>query len=383
MVKRKNLPFKAMAGIYLHIPFCHNKCSYCDFYSTPDHNQRKEYVKSLIKELQLWLKTPEVSEIEWNTVYIGGGTPSMLTLEELTRIVSFLPLEHVEEFTIEANPEDITEEWVSNVQSLGINRISIGIQSFDDKELELVRRNHKSEEAIGALKILKQSGIGNISADLIYGLPGQTIRSWEKSLDTLVGFNPEHISAYSLSYEPGTRLYAMLKAGKIKEASDETICQMYNMLTSKMTTAGYDHYEISNFGTKGKHSKHNSSYWTFSPYLGIGAAAHGYIKGIRYANPWSISKYIQGISSGIFVSEKEVLTLEDIYNEYLMTSLRTSTGLQINRMAELTDTAHADRLQGSLLKPLNRGLLEETTVGIRIPESKWLISDSIIRDIMI
>ncbi len=342
-----------------------------------------EYVKTLIKELNLWLTVPEISEINWDTIYIGGGTPSILTFKELDMLASELPLKHVQEFTIEANPEDVTEEWVNQILHVGVNRVSIGIQSFIDEELVSVRRNHRAIQALNALEIIRHSGVKNVSADLIYGLPHQNLNTWKKSLDRLLSFHPEHISAYSLSYEPGTRLHAMLKAGKITETPDDIICRMYTTLTERMSDAGYEHYEISNFGIQGKHSRHNSAYWTFSPYLGIGAGAHGYVNGIRCANPRSIPKYIKGISAGKLVSEQEILTRDDIYNEYLLTSLRTSGGTAFSRMMELTDSTYVEKLKKSVLKPLKYGMLEETMEGLRIPESKWLISDAIIRDLMI
>ena len=372
-----------MAGIYIHIPFCHNKCSYCDFYSTPNHRLKSEYIKALTKEIRLWLSKPEIHNIDWTTIYIGGGTPSLLEADELSDIISELPLTNVQEFTIEANPENISERWVSSILPLGINRVSIGIQSLADNELKIVGRNHSSIQAIKALQILRLAGVNNISDDLIYGLPGQTLDSWERSLNTIMDFRPEHLSAYSLSYEPGTRLYAQRETGKIFETEDDIICQMFEMLTEKTLDHGYEHYEISNFGLPGRHSMHNSSYWTFSPYLGIGAAAHGYIDGIRFANPWNIRKYIDSITHGQIIADKEILTANDIYNEYVMTALRTTSGIVYDRLMQLTGDAMAERLKSSASKLINSGLLENTIHGVRIPQNKWLVSDAIIRDLMV
>lgn len=372
-----------MAGIYIHIPFCHSKCSYCDFYSMPRLELRNEYVNALIKDIRLWLSKPETQELTWNTVYIGGGTPSLLSIDELSRIIAELPLTSVSEFTIEANPEDITPEWASSIIKLGINRVSIGIQSFSDDELKAIGRNHSSAQAMLALEVLRNAGVGNISADLIYGLPGQSVDSWQDSIARLTEFHPEHISAYSLSFEKGTKIYAQRSVGKVKEADEDTVCLMYDTLTQSLSKSGYEHYEISNFGLPGKHSRHNSSYWTFTPYLGIGVAAHGYINGRRYANPWNIKKYIEALSSGHRFAREEILHVNDIYNEYVMTALRTSAGIKFSKLASLTDATLCDKLKAIMVRPLNDGLLERTDDGIRIPEKKWMVSDSIIMDLMI
>jgi len=372
-----------MAGIYLHIPFCHSKCSYCDFYSVPQQGLRRAYIEALVKELDLWLCKDEVQDIEWDTVYIGGGTPSILTPGELQTIIEALPLKQVKEFTIEANPEDVDEAWVSTVKSYGINRVSIGIQSFSDEELRLVGRNHTSKQAFKALHALRKGGIENISADLIYGLPGQTLESWAFSLDSLIAFKPEHISSYALSYEPGTRLYAQRKTGKIIETDDETINDMYNYLVKITSKHGFEHYEISNFGLHLRHSKHNSSYWTFTPYLGIGVAAHGFIGTTRYANPWNIRKYIDKVTAGELIAEKENLTLNDIYNEYLMISLRTAEGLNFSRLVELTGSEYYEFLKKGIAKLNSADLVVPTPSGIRIPERSWMVSDAIIRDLML
>ncbi len=372
-----------MAGIYIHIPFCHSKCSYCDFYSIPMPGLKSDYIKALVKELEIWLQKKEVQGIVWDTVYIGGGTPSILALEELLTIVKALPLKNVKEFTIEANPEDVNDEWASAVKSFGINRVSIGIQSFSDEELKLVGRNHTSKQAVQALHVLRKNGIENISADLIYGLPGQTFESWKSSLDSLLAFKPEHISSYALSYEPGTRLYAQRNTGKISETDDDTINCMYDYLINITSEHGFDHYEISNFGLPARHSRHNSSYWTFTPYLGVGAAAHGFIGNTRYANPWNIKKYIDTIMTGELIAEKEDLTPDDIYNEYLMVSLRTSEGLLFPRVIELTDHEHYEFLKKGIQKINHEGLIIPTLSGIRIPENNWMVSDAIIRDLMI
>ena len=372
-----------MAGIYIHMPFCHSKCHYCDFYSLPRLELRSKYVASLIRELEIQLNNPEWNNLKWETIYIGGGTPSLLPKEELLRITETLPLENVNEFTIEANPEDVTPDWVDTVLSAGIDRVSIGIQSLNDSELHNVGRRHTSEQAIEALNCLRSGGIKNISADLIYGLPGQTIESWRRSVTRLMEFNPEHISSYALSYEPGTKLYARRMSGKIAETDEDIIDSMYHYLIAMAEEHGYDHYEISNFGKPDYHSRHNSSYWTFTPYLGIGVAAHGFIGDKRYANPWNINKYNDSINKGNLVAEIETLSVNDVYNEYIMTALRTSKGVSYGRLEELTNKSHLEDFKNKAIPFLKNQSLDITHSGVRIPEDRWLISDAIIRELMI
>ncbi|MDE5915376.1 MAG: radical SAM family heme chaperone HemW, partial [Duncaniella sp.] len=262
--------------LYIHVPFCHSKCAYCDFYSTPRKEWMEAYTDALINE---WHVRSETFEEAVDTLYFGGGTPSSLPPQLFKRIIDALDLDPrlLREATVEANPEDVTADWVRFiVNETPLRRVSMGIQSFDDSELHTVGRRHTAARAIEAVETLRAEGIANISCDLIYGLPGQDMKSWERSLSTLTGLRPEHISAYLLSYEPGTRLSVMLDQGKITETPDEVVEAMYALLCETTAKEGYRHYEISNFALPGKEAIHNSSYWDGSPYIGLGPGAHSW-----------------------------------------------------------------------------------------------------------
>lgn len=364
-----------MAGLYIHIPFCHSKCSYCDFYSTPHNADIDSYVKAVANE---WgLRKREITE-PFSTVYFGGGTPSIVSVDSLRRLIESISLENIKEFTIEANPEDITPEWVKSVKMCGINRVSIGIQSFFDNELKAINRRHSGDDAEKALRILRDYGIDNISGDLIYGLPGQTVDSWQRSIDRLVEIGVEHISAYSLSYEPGTRLYAMLSAGKLTETDEETVENMYFRLTDTLRSAGFEHYEISNFALPGKHAMHNSSYWHFTPYLGLGTAAHSFDGSLRRINRRGIKQYIEDITSGKTFYDVEDESADELYNDYIITSLRTIEGIDKQDFS----TRFGRNALNSIIRDaspfISSGKMVETSERLSITEEAFLISDSIL-----
>lgn len=370
-----------MAGLYLHIPFCHSKCSYCDFYSMPSVKFARQYVDAIIKEWEM--RRHEVAE-PINTIYIGGGTPSILDRSLLTDLVATLPHDNISEFTIEANPEDINDSWIDSVKQLGINRVSIGIQSFIDSELLAVGRRHTAEEAIAAIKRLQDNGITEISADLIYGLPQQTIETWQYSIDQLLGLNTPHISAYSLSYEQGTRLYAQLMAGKIQETEEDTVAQMYSMLTSSLSAKGFEHYEISNFALSGHRAKHNSSYWKFTPYIGLGVSAHSFDGMARRINPTNIKAYLEAISNSKTFFEIEEETETDLINDYIITTLRTSDGINLNDLEHRFGTRQAESFAKSAKPFISAGNLIYTAPNtLRFTEDAWLISDSILRELIV
>lgn len=372
-----------MAGLYIHVPFCRSKCAYCDFYSGPiGQGRHQEYVDALLWEWEA--RKGELGGEAVQTLYLGGGTPSLLPLPLLDKLLKGLHLDFsaVSEATIEANPEDISPQWLEKVQALGINRVSIGVQSFSDKELEALGRNHRGAEALRALEILSKGGV-NYSADLIYGLPGQTAGAWEENLTRLLDFKPPHFSAYLLSYEPGTRLTARMKAGKISEPSEDVAQAMYDTLCRAAAAGGYDHYEISNFGLPGRHSLHNSSYWEYTPYLGLGAAAHSFTGGVRRYNPASLSRYLEAVKRKECAMATEEETPENRINDYIITSLRTAKGMEADVLHERFDP----RLVATLLLGVERlkrqGGLETTYKDFRIPEGKWLISDAIMRELIV
>lgn len=379
-----------MSGVYVHIPFCHSKCAYCDFYSTPSQQHMKQYVDAVIKEAgmrmsELMSEMREGNSIE--TIYFGGGTPSMLPQETVKRLVKGLLKtlqpqlsNRIKEFTIEVNPEDLSDSLINHYKLLGINRISMGVQTFDDAMLSSLGRRHDGNCARRAMQLLSDSGL-NYSADLIFGLPGQTLSDWNRQLDELLSFRPPHFSAYLLSYEPGTRLYARLLAGKMEEASEELVKSMYDSLINKARAYGYEHYEISNYSLPGYHARHNSSYWDGTPYIGLGVSAHSFDGLNRRFNPNSIKDYISSIEDGVEYCVIEEENEANRFNDTLITALRTSAGLDLEKVSvsfspDIVKSFNANRaLYGSDLV-LDNGRL-------RIPEEKWLASDAILRNLIV
>lgn len=373
---------KKRGGLYIHIPFCHSKCFYCDFYSRPCKctEDFDGYAEALIHEYNLRREDYDNAG-RWETVYIGGGTPSILPVKHLRRIVEGLHLrERPVEFTIEANPEDVSVSWIREIQNLGINRISMGIQSFRDSELRSIGRRHSSARAVEAIEALTEAGI-DYSLDLIYGLPGQSLHDWESNLTKLLSYRPSHFSAYLLSYEPGTRLYYKLQKGEVDETTEETATEMYEILCHTAAENGYEHYEISNFAKPGKRAIHNSNYWKNLPYLGLGASAHSYDGKHRGYNPPDVKNYISTVKTGKIPFQEEKESETERLNDLLIISLRTADGLDLRRLDEYNEKSRIMVKISSLTKS---GMLSINAKGnIIIPENEWLRSDSILRDLII
>lgn len=363
-----------MAGLYIHIPFCHSKCAYCDFFSTPVRMDLDLLVDCLIKEFNL--RHNEIGSID--TVYIGGGTPSVLEDRTIERLLNHIPLANALEVTMEANPEDVSSDRVRRWKDMGINRISMGVQSFVDEELRIIGRKHNSSTAIKAIENIHKGGIDNFSVDLIYTLPGQTVTSWTYSMETMLALAPRHFSAYMLTYEPRTRLTAMANSGKIVPIDEDTAVEMYKILIEIACKAGYDHYEISNFSLPGFRSRHNSSYWKNTPYLGLGPAAHSFDGKIRKVNFPDIRKYIEAIEKDREASTIEKESRTDIYNDLVITALRTKEGLDFNNVAR----GRRRQFLCDAFPYLRRGELVVNDNHFSIPEKHWLISDAILRDLM-
>lgn len=373
-----------MAGIYLHIPFCKKRCIYCDFYSTTLQKYRGAYVGALCRELRQrkdYLKGEVVK-----TVYLGGGTPSLLQRSELELLFGEIGKVYgsgaCEEITMEANPDDLTEHYVQMLTTLPINRLSIGIQTFNDDSLKLLNRRHTAEEAISAVKRCQDAGFHNISIDLIYGLPGETEVQWQYDLEQAVALGVQHISAYSLTYEEGTALWKLREKQQIQEVEEEQSLLFFKMLMDTLKSAGFEHYEISNFCLPGYHSRHNSSYWEDIPYLGCGASAHSYDGISRQWNVADLERYIQGIAEGTPVFEREILDLPTRYNEFVMTGLRTAKGIELTKLRQ----QFGEKLFRYLLemaKPyIDRNFLLITENRLHFTESGLFISDSIISDLL-
>ena len=375
-----------MAGVYVHIPFCASRCSYCDFFSTLRLDEvGHDYVEALIAEARL--RKAELNGKPVKTLYMGGGTPSQLPLPLLARLIdglkATLDLNAVQEFTLEANPDDVTPEWCAAVRALGVNRVSMGVQSFQDAVLRLVGRRHTARQAIDAVASLRHAGIDNISIDLIYGLPGQTLETWAESVRQAVDLRPQHISAYGLTYEPGTRLWQQRECGEVVEASEDQYLDMYRILVGLLRVAGYEHYEISNFALPGYRSRHNSSYWNETPYLGLGAAAHSYDGTMRRSNPADLCGYIRRITSGQPACQVEDLAWWERYDERVMLGLRTADGVDAHRLrSDFGDKAWA-HFVSEARRHIDAGNMICTDDGRYILTSDGIVlSDSVMRDLM-
>lgn len=376
-----------MAGLYIHIPFCHSKCAYCDFYSRPcrgDSDMLRQF--SFAVEAEYRLRSHEYIGScggKFATAYIGGGTPSILPPAEFLHIVDVVrgDISTGGEFTIECNPEDVTPEMAQMWFSSGINRVSMGVQSFVDNELKAVGRRHTASEALVAIDTLRNTGFTNISIDLIYGLPQQTLESWRRSVDLLHVIKPEHFSAYALSIEPGTRLYASVQAGRFVTIDDVVIEDMYSYLCQVAREAGYEHYEISNFAMSGRRAQHNSSYWRDEAYLGLGPSAVSFDgKATRRTNRNDVSAYTRQDFSG---AEIECETVVERANDAIMIGLRTSDGIDLQHLREISDNRSVERVLRSAETFVARGMLvNNSQAHLYIPERYWLVSDAIIRELM-
>ena len=365
-----------MSSIYLHIPFCKKRCTYCNFFSTTLLEKQEEYVNTLLKEIELrknYITNP-------STIYLGGGTPSTLPIELLEKIFTSLDknfnLSNVEEVTIECNPDDLNIDYVKGLKSLPINRLSMGIQTFNEEELKVLGRRHNAKNAIKAVENVYNSGIKNISIDLMYALPGQSLSTWEENLNTALSLPISHISAYHLSYEEDTPLYKLRNLAFDEEKSLE----FFELLSEKTAEKGFEHYEISNWAKDGKYSKHNSAYWQNKPYLGIGAGAHSYNLNERRWNFSSLNDYINGVLSESEYSENEILTSEDKYNDLIITQLRTKWGLDIN-LIEGKYLKHFQRESEKFVKENHLKITNENRAILT--HSGIFISDYIMRELMI
>ena len=431
-----------MASLYIHVPFCKTRCTYCDFYSQTQLIYINVYTKAIIRELELRNDYLEGEAIE--TIYWGGGTPSLLQPDDFELVFNtinrFYDTSSCTEITLEANPDDITEAYLADLRRLPFNRISLGVQSFNNNDLRLLNRRHTADQAFDVVSLCLKAGYSNLSIDLMYGLPGQTLQMWEENVDKALRLHIPHLSAYHLSYEEGTVMYQQLNEGMIEPVNEETSVLLFDRLIDKLTEAGYLHYEISNFCKPGYFSRHNTAYWTDRKYLGIGPAAHSYNHRSRQWNIASLPDYIEGISKeiqgskspfegrrgmldvqgsrfkvqsskspfeggggmldvqsskfkiqspplkgaggcrGIF--EKETINAKTRYNDYVMTRLRTMWGIPKSSFLELFDREQMDYLLQQAKPYLQNGMMEQDEEMLRITRKGLFVADGIIRDLM-
>ena len=365
-----------MAGIYVHIPFCARRYIYCGFFSTVREAEAARYINALCAELRQ--RKAYLQDAPVTTVYFGGGTPSRLTPDQIGQVIAEIRqtygLDSLEELTVECNPDDVTSDYVSALRALGVNRISMGVQTFNNDLLRFLGRRHSASQAIGAVQACHDAGIHNVSIDLMYGLPGQTPAIQQQDLETATSLNVQHISSYCLSFEEGSLLDRMRRENRIVPADDDTCAAMYDRMCSHLSSAGFEHYEISNFCKPGYHSRHNSSYWDGTPYLGIGAGAHSYNGRSRQWNPNDLDAYMSGIEQGKPLFEIENLSDTDLYNEKIMLALRTSKGLNLSALT----TSDRTKLLIAAAPYLKTGALICTATHLHLSETAFFISDTII-----
>ena len=373
-----------MAGLYVHVPFCTQRCSYCDFYTQTDSRLRTDYLRALRRELAE--RAAELDHEPLDTIYFGGGTPSQLPIDALRAIFRTIRAHYdvssCREITLEANPDDLSADYLRQLHSqLPIRRISLGVQSFDDADLRRLRRRHDSQGAIRAVGCCLEAGFTDISIDLIYGLPDQTPEAWARNLDVAFRLGVSHLSAYHLTYEAGTPLHRQLLSGRIHAVSEDVSVRLYRLLIERAARAGWEHYEVSNFSLPGRFARHNSAYWTGARYIGVGPSAHSYDGRARSWNVASLPAYVAGILSGRPDREREVTDNDMRYNEYLMTRLRTMWGISLphlrdtfgpRRLAHFLRHATPYIASGRLVR------LHDPADTIRLTEEAFFVSDGII-----
>lgn len=373
-----------MAGIYLHIPFCKQRCIYCDFFSTTRSEKQTTYVKALCQELEQ--RRDYLGGEPIHSIYLGGGTPSQLSEQSLNEIFTYIykvySVSPEAEITLEANPDDLTPTYIAALRMLPINRLSIGMQTFHEDTLRLLNRRHSAAQAVRVYQACREAGFTNISIDLMYGLPHETLADWEQDLQQALSLRPEHLSAYHLIYEEGTQLWNLRQQQRVKEADEELSLSLFRTLIDRLGEAGYTHYEISNFCLPGYHSRHNSSYWTGQKYLGCGASAHSYNGTSRQWNVASLETYMQGIATQTCTWEMEELDLYTRYNDFVITRLRTTWGMSLSELR----TEYGEELYAYCLRMaqphLQQHMLEIRDDVLKLTPQGVFISDGIMSDLL-
>jgi oxygen-independent coproporphyrinogen-3 oxidase len=373
-----------MAGIYLHIPFCKKLCNYCDFYHVISKDDNSAFIKALVREAEL--RKDYTGNEEITTIYFGGGTPSVLAVGELEEILTNLrklfPVSSIPEVTIEINPDDITEQYMKDLKKTEINRISIGVQSWRDEDLKLLNRRHSGFQAMDGVSKTIKAGFENVTIDLIYSIPGMDITAWMSNLNTAFSLDIKHLSAYNLTVEPKTILSRMKEKGLVEEIGEEESISQFNVLIEKAETAGFVHYEISNFGKPGYFSVHNTNYWKQVVYLGLGPSAHSFNRYSRQWNVRDIKKYIKSVNDGKLSYEREELNNKTRFNEYIMTSLRTMWGIDLGYIEQVFEKEGYDYVVNLTKKFMDYGLMKQESNSMILTNQGKMISDNIISEFM-
>jgi oxygen-independent coproporphyrinogen-3 oxidase len=373
-----------MSGIYIHIPFCKQACHYCDFHFSTSMKKKDEMVLALAKEIELRKNESQNETIE--TIYFGGGTPSVLTIDDIRflidKVYEYYKVIENPEITLEANPDDLDNETILHYANSPINRLSIGVQSFFEDDLLLMNRAHNSAEAKKCLEFATQH-FDNISIDLIYGMPNMSIEKWLQNIETALSFNIPHISSYALTVEPKTALDKMIKVGTVPKLDDDLAQQHFHILIEKLQEKGFVHYELSNFGQPDYFSKNNTAYWLGKKYIGIGPSAHSYNGERRSWNVANNSLYLKAISENKLPSETETLSKTDQYNEYIMTGLRTIWGVSLERIETEFGTKYLDYLQQQAEKFISDNLLVIENNVLKTTKKGKFLSDGIASDLFL
>jgi len=374
-----------MAGIYIHIPFCKTQCSYCDFYHIVSQQDNHAFVEALVKESVI--RREYIGNEVVSTIYIGGGTPSVLPVKEIQLILENIrklyAVEENCEITIEMNPDDVGKDYLRSLKVTNVNRISLGIQSWRDADLKLLNRRHNSVQAASALKETIKAGFQNVTIDLIYGIPGMTSQDWSSNLDFSFSFNIKHLSAYHLTIEPGTVFAKMKEKNLLSEIDEEESNTQFHLLIEKAESEGFVHYEISNFGKPGYFSIHNSNYWKQVNYLGLGPSAHSFNGYSRQWNVRDVRKYVKSVNSGSPLFEKEELDKRTRFNEYIMTSLRTMWGIDLDYVEKAFDKEGYDYIVNIAGKLIDYGLMKPDKKTLVLTNQGKMISDNIISELML
>ncbi|NMC36694.1 MAG: radical SAM family heme chaperone HemW [Bacteroidales bacterium] len=374
-----------MAGVYIHIPFCKKLCSYCDFYHVMTLSDNQDFIEAVVMESEQ--RKEYVGNEIISSIYLGGGTPSVLSVSQLGRILDSIrsnySVDEDCETTIEINPDDADYEYLAGLKDLNINRISLGVQSWNDNILKLLNRRHDSGQAAVALERTFRAGFENVTIDLIYGIPLLTAGQWSEALDKSFTYGIKHLSAYHLTIEPGTVLWKMKERGAFKEIDEEESIAQFNLLIEKTGSEGFIHYEISNFGKPGYFSRHNTNYWKQVKYMGLGPSAHSFNGYSRQWNVKDLKKYIKFIKSGKPCFEKEELDRKTQFNEYIMTSLRTMWGIDLEYVENRFEKEGYDYIMNLAGKFIDYGLMKHENKTLVLTNQGKMISDNIISELML
>ena len=372
--------------IYLHIPFCKQKCSYCNFHFSTSFNLKDEMLLAIKKEIGL--RKDELENKTIKSLYFGGGTPSVLSVDEIKSLIDefqkYFSFDNNIEITLESNPDDLNKNFLKELSQTEVNRLSIGTQSFFDEDLRLMNRAHNASEAESSIKRAQDFGLENISIDLIYGSPTSNFKIWKENLDKTIELQVPHVSSYALTVEPKTALEKWIENGKVPAPEETEQNQEFHYMSDFLKKNGFDHYEISNFGKPGFHSKHNSAYWKSEPYLGIGPSAHSYNGSLERS--WNMANnplYIKNINQNIIPKETEILSEKDHFNEMMMIGLRTIWGVDLNKVNQNFSSEIIDYFNKESNSKIEDGLLTIENNHLKIPEKHWFLADGIASDLFI